>query len=61
MVLVALNGQQESLPLVIVSGAGPSLLGRIWLSRLQLDWKAIHKVQAHTLDGSIGSISPGVC
>lgn len=39
------NGQQVTLPLVVVKGAGPSLLGRNWLDVLRLDWKEIHLVR----------------
>ena len=38
------NHQQRTLPLLVVKGGGPSLLGRDWLQQLQLDWKAIHQV-----------------
>ena len=38
------NNQQKTLPLLIVQGEGPSLLGRDWLEHLQLDWAAIHKI-----------------
>ena len=35
------------MPLLIVQGSGPTLLGRDWLSQIRLDWKQIHRV--HTL------------
>ena len=31
------KGQEEDLPLLVVEGYGPSLLGRNWLSRIKLD------------------------
>ncbi len=34
------GSQQVKLPLVLVRGQGPSLLGRDWLVQLKLDWKA---------------------
>ncbi len=37
--------QEEQLPLVVVAGEGPSLLGRDWLSKLKLDWKTIFSTQ----------------
>ena len=43
-VLVHHNNQQKTLPLLVVKGGGPSLLGRDWLQHLRLDWKAIHQV-----------------
>ncbi len=42
------KGQKKALPLLVVHGNGPSLLGRDWLQELHLDWGAIHKV--HTED-----------
>ena len=40
------HGQQEvkQLPLIVVKGDGPSLLGRNWLQHVRLDWKMIKKV-----------------
>ena len=35
------NQQKESLPLIVVAGGGPALLGRNWLRRIRLDWKTI--------------------
>ena len=37
-VLVHHNNQQKILPLLVVKGGGPSLLGRDWLQHLHLDW-----------------------
>ena len=35
------NGQMATLPLVITAGSSPTLLGRDWLTALQLDWRSI--------------------
>ncbi len=43
------RGQHAQVPLLVVHGAGPNLFGRDWLSRFQLDWKAIHVVQGSSL------------
>ena len=37
----------NDVPLVVVEGAGPSLCGRDWLTRIQLHWRQIHQV--HTI------------
>ena len=42
-------GQTGRFPLVIVEGSGPSLLGRNWLSQIQLDWHQIHQVHSASL------------
>lgn len=39
------DNQSTQLSLMVVKGAGPSLLGRDWLSALRLEW---HKVHYHT-------------
>ena len=43
------HGQQEAkqLPLIVVQGKGPSLLGRNWLQYVRLDWEVIKKVTQH--------------
>ena len=33
--------QSLNLPLVVIAGEGPSLLGRDWLRHLKVDWRAI--------------------
>ena len=53
------NGQLCELPLVVVGGSGPSLLGRDWLSHVQLDWRQINQVVNASLH-SVLSRYPGV-
>ena len=43
---VTVNNQTEELPLLVVDGDGPSLLGRDWMKKIRLDWPSIHLVQA---------------
>ena len=54
-VTVRHHAQEKQLALHIVSGSGPSLLGRDWLKHIQLDWKAIGEIhmqrQAPALQG----------
>ena len=40
-VTVRYNSQEYTLPLCVVAGPGPTLLGRDWLRSIHLDWKAI--------------------
>ena len=40
-VQVKYGEQGHSLPLTVVAGKGPSLLGRNWMYQIQLDWKTI--------------------
>ena len=51
---VEYNGQMGQLPLVIVGGSGPTLLGRDWLSQIRLDWRRIHYVHSHSLQMVLG-------
>ena len=41
LVQVAYKQQCERLPIVVVTGDGPSLLGRNWLKHIRLDWNSI--------------------
>ena len=41
-VQVMYEGQRAKLPLVVVKGNGPTLLGRNWLGSIRLDWGKIH-------------------
>ena len=40
--------QQARLPLVVIAGNRPTLLGRNWLRKLKLDWSAILSIQIAT-------------
>ncbi len=37
--------QTKQLPLLVVKGKGPNLLGRDWLRTLKLDWSCIHRLK----------------
>ena len=39
---VKYESQGAKLPLVVVEGTGPTLLGRNWLGSIRLDWGKIH-------------------
>ncbi|XP_046905914.1 uncharacterized protein LOC124487556 isoform X2 [Hypomesus transpacificus] len=43
-VTVKLNIQKVKLPLYIVKGSQPALLGRTWLENIKLNWQEIHMV-----------------
>ena len=42
---VQTQGQEAHLPLLVVKGDGPSLLGRNWLTSLRLNWQEIFSVR----------------
>ena len=44
-VAVTYGSQSEKLPLLVVAGNGPSLLGRDWLQKIRLDWRALHHLR----------------
>jgi len=39
------GNQQAQLPLLVIDGKGPSLLGRDWLAQFRLDWHTIHQLR----------------
>ena len=41
---VTYNNETHSLPLVIIGGEGPPLLGRNWLANMKLDWHALFSI-----------------
>ena len=45
-VQVRYGQQKRHLPLIIVAGDGPSLLGRNWLEHLRLDWKTVGTISS---------------
>ena len=49
MVNVCHRNQTAQLPLVVVEGHGPSLLGRDWLAKLRLDCQAIHCLETNAV------------
>lgn len=46
-VRVKYRDQLLTLPLVVVGGSGPALLGRNWLLKLRLDWPSLGVAQVH--------------
>ena len=50
-VQVSYQGETTVLPLVVVKGEGPTLLGRNWLSKIRLNWAQIspHFCNARTV------------
>ncbi|XP_056323408.1 uncharacterized protein K02A2.6-like [Danio aesculapii] len=49
-VTVEHNKQIKKLPLYVVSGDYPSLMGRSWLEQLQVNWQVFHMMTSNTLD-----------
>uniref|UniRef100_A0A452HWT6 CCHC-type domain-containing protein n=1 Tax=Gopherus agassizii TaxID=38772 RepID=A0A452HWT6_9SAUR len=43
-VKVELNGQAAKLPLFVVRGNYPALMGRSWLGKIQLNWAEVHRM-----------------
>jgi len=39
-----LDQDPQELPLVVIKGKGPNLLGKNWLYRFQLDWRSIKTI-----------------
>ena len=56
---VAVSYQEQTgvLPLVVVDGDGPPLLGRNWLNKIKLDWHKIFVVNKSESVSSVASVS----
>ena len=46
-VRVSYEGKEYQLPLLVVKGDGPALLGRNWLEEIKLNWKTIKHLTQH--------------
>ena len=44
-----LSGSDWQLPLIVVKGDRPTLLGRSWLAKIQLNWREIHSLSSSGL------------
>ena len=51
------QSQSGVLPLLIVEGDGPTLLGRDWLSQINLNWRQIHFVHSPNLQSLLSCCS----
>ena len=49
MVEVVYGDQRKELPLLVVAGRGPSLMGRDWLRHVRLDWQSIYSLEAASI------------
>ena len=47
-VTVQYKGQEKRLNLLVVTGEGPSLLGRDWFTHIKLDWSQLNHIQTST-------------
>ena len=45
--IVCYDGVEYSLPLLVVGGKGPALLGRNWLEKIKLNWPIIKQRSSH--------------
>ena len=43
-VKVELNGQVDDMPVMVVAGKAPALIGRDWLQKFKLDWNRLFPV-----------------
>ena len=47
-VMVQYKTREKQLNLLVVTGEGPSLLGRDWLTHIKLDWSQLNHMQSLT-------------
>ena len=52
-VSVKYNTQVVTLPLLVIEGEGPSLLGCNWLKHIKHDWKSIHIMKGDDLQSTL--------
>ena len=45
--MVSYEGKEFQLPLLVVKGYGPALLGRNWLEEIKLNWQTIKHLTQH--------------
>ena len=55
-VSVDYDDRHFQLPLLVVPGEGPSLLGRNWLQVVQLNWRRIHQLRAVNANPAVEEI-----
>ena len=55
-VTVTYDNQKYHLPLVVVPGLGPTLLGKNWLEVIQLSWNRIHQLEAVNATSAVKDI-----
>jgi len=51
---VEVGGERQRLPLLVVAGKGPALVGRNWLHSICLDWANIFQLQANIPPSILG-------
>ena len=50
------NARKMNLPLLVIEGNGPNLLGRDWLEKLRIDWRSIHHVTGTEADREFSEV-----
>ena len=54
---VSYDQQSVTLPLLVIAGAGASLMGHNWLEKITLNWRSIHKVNFDQLQAALTQYS----
>ena len=54
---VSYDQQSVTLPLLVIAGAGASLMGRNWLEKITLNWRSIHKINFDQLQAVLTQYS----
>ena len=56
MANVQAKQEEVTLPLFVVRGKSPSLIGRNWLTKLKLDWSQVYRIQDTNHDSQLQHI-----